>query len=405
MKIRDVQIDGFGVWSGLSVDSMPEGMTVFYGPNEAGKTTLMNFLRTMFYGFTTERRARYLPPVHGGKPGGAMRVTGPGGGYEIARRATLNDASVFGQLTVTSSDGTTQGQHRLTSLLGNVDESIFTNVFAIGLRELQELSTLDDTAAADELYKLSSGLDRVSLVDVIRQLRTARSTIASNSDQNAQLESMLAKREKLRDEIEQLTLRGRRWGELASVRRNQQNEIGELKQRIDQWELESRTVETAIQIRDPWQQRDALREKLAQLHARTDVHEESKTKLLELQSQIDQKRQQIQSVLQERQTLRKRALELPLNRNILGLASKIESASEQGPWITQLQKQIQRLESEYKQTQEQLVEDAKRLGLSDSDQEALLNDRRLSSLPDLSRPAISQLAGPARDVRMQQIRL
>ncbi|MFM7929717.1 MAG: hypothetical protein ACKO9Q_18590, partial [Pirellula sp.] len=124
-----------------------------------------------------------------------------------------------------------------------------------------------------------------------------------------------------------------------------------------------------------------------------------------MQSQIDQKRQQIQSVLQERQTLRKRALELPLNRNILGLASKIESASEQGPWITQLQKQIQRLESEYKQTQEQLVEDAKRLGLSDSDQEALLNDRRLSSLPDLSRPAISQLAGPARDVRMQQIRL
>ncbi|MFN5275115.1 MAG: ATP-binding protein, partial [Planctomycetota bacterium] len=216
MKIRDVQIDGFGVWSGLSVDSMPEGMTVFYGPNEAGKTTLMNFLRTMFYGFTPERRARYLPPVHGGKPGGAMRVTGPGGGYEIARRATLNDASVFGQLTVTSSDGITQGQHRLTSLLGNVDESIFTNVFAIGLRELQELSTLDDTAAADELYKLSSGLDRVSLVDVIRQLRTARSTIASASDENAQLQSMLAKREKLRDEIEQLTLRGRRWGELAS---------------------------------------------------------------------------------------------------------------------------------------------------------------------------------------------
>jgi uncharacterized protein YhaN len=405
MKIRDVQIDGFGVWSGLSVDSMPEGMTVFYGPNEAGKTTLMNFLRTMFYGFTAERRARYLPPVYGGKPGGAMRVSGPGGGYEIARRATLNDSSVFGQLTVTSSDGITQGQHRLTSLLGNVDESIFTNVFAIGLRELQELSTLDDTAAADELYKLSSGLDRVSLVDVIRQLRTARTSIASYSEESAQLQSMQSKREKLRDEIEQLTLRGRRWGELASVRRNQQNEIEEIKQRIEQWDLESRTVETAMQVREPWQQRDALREKLTQVHARIDLQEDSRVKLLELQSQIDQKRQQTQSVVLERQSLRKQADALPLNRNILGLSSKIESAAEQGPWITQLQKQIQRLESEHLQTQEQLVEDAKRLGLSDSDQEALLNDRRLSSLPDLSRPAISQLAGPARDVRMQQTRL
>ena len=136
MKVRDIQIDGFGVWSGLSVDSLPDGMTVFYGPNEAGKTTLMQFLRTMLYGFTAERRQRYLPPVFPGKPGGAMRVSGPGGGYEIARRATLNDPSIVGQLTVTSSDGVTQGQHRLTSLLGSVDESIFTNVFAIGLREL-----------------------------------------------------------------------------------------------------------------------------------------------------------------------------------------------------------------------------------------------------------------------------
>ena len=136
MKVRDIQIDGFGVWSGLSVDSLPDGMTVFYGPNEAGKTTLMQFLRTMLYGFTAERRQRYLPPVFPGKPGGAMRVSGPGGGYEIARRATLNDPSIVGQLTVTSSDGITQGQHRLTSLLGSVDESIFTNVFAIGLREL-----------------------------------------------------------------------------------------------------------------------------------------------------------------------------------------------------------------------------------------------------------------------------
>jgi len=405
MKVRDVQIDGFGVWSGLSVDSMPEGMTVFYGPNEAGKTTLMNFLRTMFYGFTPERRMRYLPPVYGGKPGGAIRVTGPGGGYEIARRATLNDPSVAGQLTVMSSDGITQGQHRLTSLLGNVDESIFTNVFAIGLRELQELSTLDDTAAADELYKLSSGLDRVSLVDVIRQLRTARMSIVSQTDENSQLQSMFAKRQRLRDEIEQLTQRGRRWGELAVHRRNQQNEIEELKQRTEQWELEAKTIEIAMSVREPWTQRDTLRSKLQALHARTDVQEESLAKLNDIQSQIDERKGQMQSFSDQRKSLRKRADDLPLNRNVLGLASKIEAAAEQGPWITQLQKQIHRLESEWKQTQEQLVEDAKRLGLNDADQEALLSDRRLANLPDLSRQAIGQLAGPARDVRTQQMRL
>ena len=31
MKIKDIQVDGFGVWSGLSVDSVPESMTLIYG--------------------------------------------------------------------------------------------------------------------------------------------------------------------------------------------------------------------------------------------------------------------------------------------------------------------------------------------------------------------------------------
>lgn len=405
MKVRDIQIDGFGVWSGLSVDSMPEGMTVFYGPNEAGKTTLMQFLRTMLYGFTAERRQRYLPPVFAGKPGGAMRVSGPGGGYEIARRATLNDPSIVGQLTVTSSDGITQGQHRLTSLLGSVDESIFTNVFAIGLRELQELSTLDDTAAADELYKLSSGLDRVSLVDVMRQLKAARGQIVSSSADVGQMTGMIAKREKLRDELEQLTVRGRRWGELAAHRKNQQNEIEELKQRVAQWELEAKAVETSLQVRDPWVQRDLARGRLKALNARVDLPENAIDKLREIHEQIEDKRRQIATVKEERKQIRRRASDMPVSKGILSLAGKIEAAGEQAPWISSLQKQIQRLESDFLQTQEQLIEDAKRLGLSEQDQASLLNDKRLANMPDLSRQAISQLSGPSRDVRVYLQRL
>jgi len=405
MKVRDIQIDGFGVWSGLSVDSLPDGMTVFYGPNEAGKTTLMQFLRTMLYGFTAERRQRYLPPVYPGKPGGAMRVSGPGGGYEIARRATLNDPSIIGQLTVTSSDGVTQGQHRLTALLGSVDESIFTNVFAIGLRELQELSTLDDTAAADELYKLSSGLDRVSLVDVMRQLKTARGQIVSTTADVGQMSTMMAKREKLRDELEQYTARGRRWGELAAHRKNQQTEIDELRQRSEQWELEARAVETALQVREPWANRENIRTRLKSLNARVDLPDNAIEKLREIQEQIEDKRRQVQSIKVERKQIRQRAVDMPVSKGILSLSGKIEAAGEQGPWIISLQKQIQRLESDYLQTQEQLIEDAKRLGLSEQDQESLLNDKRLANMPDLSRQALGQLAGPARDVRTHQVRL
>ena len=70
MRIKQIDIDGFGVWNGLTLEDLSDHATVIYGPNEAGKTTLMQFVRAMLYGFTPERRKRYLPPVHGGRPGG-----------------------------------------------------------------------------------------------------------------------------------------------------------------------------------------------------------------------------------------------------------------------------------------------------------------------------------------------
>jgi uncharacterized protein YhaN len=405
VKIKDVQIDGFGVWSGLTVDSMPDTMTVFYGPNEAGKTTLMQFLRTMFYGFTADRRARYIPPVYGGKPGGALRVTGPGGGYEITRRSTLDQNGTIGQLTVTGNDGLAQGQHRLAMLLGQVDESIFTNVFAIGLRELQELSTLDDTAAADELYKLSSGLDRVSLVDVTRQLKVARQQIVGLTPEQGQMQQLRMKREKLRDEIERLTGHGRRWSELAALRNTQNAELDDLKQRLAQWELEARTYEVALQVRPNWQQRAKLASQIKELNARTELPESAADKLAEISNEIKEREKKLAEFRKQRKELREQARNLPLRSGILELAAKIEAANEQSPWITSIQKNIQRLEAQLQQTREQLIEDAKRLGISEDDQQALLSDRRMARMPDLSRQAITQLAGPARDVRMYLTRL
>ena len=404
MKIKDIQIDGFGVWSGMTVHSMPDTMTVFYGPNEAGKTTLMNFLRTMFYGFTPDRRTRYLPPVYGGKPGGAIRVTGPGGGYEITRRAQMDQGGTAGALTVTGSDGLQQGAHRLTMLLGQVDESIFTNVFAIGLRELQELSTLDDTAAADELYKLSSGLDRVSLVDVTRQLKAGRQTIVGPTLEEGQMQRLMTMREKLKDEIDTLAMQGKRWAELAALRNTQNQELEELKERISQWELESKSYEVAIQVRPNWVKRGEIEHSIAALNARTDLPESAAEKLEELNAKRAEREENLEELRDKRRGLRDEARRLPLRRGVLELSNKIEAAAEQTPWINSLQKNIQRVESQIDQTKRQLVEDSQRLDVSEEDQQALLEDRELRSMPDLSRQTINALAEPASEVRIWSTR-
>ncbi len=405
MRVKDIQIDGFGVWTGLSVDSLPEGMTLFYGPNEAGKTTLMQFMRAMLYGFTPDRREKYLPPVHGGTPGGAIRVTGPGGGYQIRRHSQLTDNGVTGQLQVTGQDGISQGQHRLSSLLGQIDEPIFTNVFAIGMRELQELSTLDDTAAADELYKLSSGLDRVSLVDVMRNLRDGRKSMIGTgtpdvNTENAKINSLISKREKLRDEVAALTRGGRRWSELASQRRSQQQEIDQLTERMGAWERESRCVEIATGVYDTWRERARIAEQILETEIESHLPDEAPGQLVQIDALMEERRERLDEVKNKRRAIRDKAEQLPVSRRMVDLQGRIEAAAEQATWIEALEEQITRLDDQIEKAKRQLESDAERLGIDAEERDALV-DGDASQLPDLSRQSLAALAVPAKRVKEQ----
>ena len=71
MKIKNLQVDGFGVWTELDLQALSQRVTMVFGANETGKTTLMQFIRSMLYGFSPERRgrvpaARYMAGVPGG---------------------------------------------------------------------------------------------------------------------------------------------------------------------------------------------------------------------------------------------------------------------------------------------------------------------------------------------------
>ncbi|MCG8651731.1 MAG: hypothetical protein MI861_17965, partial [Pirellulales bacterium] len=348
-------------------------------------------------------------PIHGGTPGGAIRVTGPGGGYQIRRHSRLTDDGIGGQLSVTGQDGLAQGQHRLSMLLGQIDEPIFTNVFAIGMRELQELSTLDDTAAADELYKLSSGLDRVSLVDVLRSLRGGRQELTgrANPDDEAdasKLTNLIAKREKLRDEVQQLTRGGRRWSELALQRRAQQQEIAQLTERMSAWERESRCVDVATGVFETWSQREEIAEQIEETEAEAILPDEAPGQLVQIDAMMEERRDKLESVKRKRREIREKAQQLPVSRRILELKGRIEAATEQATWVEALEEQIARLDDQIDKAQKQLDADAKRLGMDEEERLALV-EGDTSKVPDLSRQTLAALSGPAKRVKEQSFLL
>ncbi len=255
MKIARLQVDGYGVWKGLTIESLSDEINVLYGPNEAGKTTLLQFLRSVLYGFSPGRR-HYLPPLRGGRPGGSLDVTGPNGSFHLQRYHEENeDGHCEDSLTLSAADGTRQGEHMLKVLLGNVDEPIFNNVFAVGLQEIQELGTLGDTEAADMLFSLTAGLDRVSLVEVMRELEASRNRLLDRQGGSSQIAQLLEQRAQLRADIDEAGETTRRYERLVAKRTRLQREIAHQEEESHRVEQEARATELAVNLRPRWQQR------------------------------------------------------------------------------------------------------------------------------------------------------
>ena len=66
MEIREIQIDGFGVFSANKLKGVSSGLNIIYGPNEFGKTTLLEFIRSMLFGFPGKNQKinQYLSLIH-----------------------------------------------------------------------------------------------------------------------------------------------------------------------------------------------------------------------------------------------------------------------------------------------------------------------------------------------------
>ncbi len=335
MKFRDIKIDGFGVWSDLRLADLVDDINVFYGPNEAGKSTLLQFLRTMLYGFTPDRQSRYLPPVHGGRPGGEVAVRAADVPYTIRRHHAAPESASLGRVEIVTSEEVIHDERLLTRLLGHVDEPVYRNVFAIGLREIQELGSLTDTDAAQWLYKLAAAGDRVSLVDVLGELTKARERLLSSGAAPSTIAQLAAERDRLRRETHQQAA-VHKYIELGQKRR-------ELAADIEKWEAESvaaersaRLVEIAAAMFEKWHERARLDERLAAARSVPRLAEQTLADFEALTEKISRGRRRAKLLARRREETAQAIDSLGLNDAIWRRATRIEAILEQEQWITAL---------------------------------------------------------------------
>ena len=361
MKISDIGIDGFGVWHDLKLKDLSPRLTAFYGANEAGKTTLMQFVRSVLYGMSPKRRSRYLPPLRGGTPGGILGIVDNQQSLQVSRIADRGPEDV-GLVTISTPDGKSNGDRLLREALADVDEPTFNNIFAIGLSEIQQLSTLSDTKAAEWLYRLTSGLDRVSLYDVIQGLRQTRRDLLCDDQHESKIMQLVAEREVLRGEIQQLMQRGRLWSQLAVRIQEFDGQITEQEAAVHECQRRARTIEIAVGLKPNWRKRQKISTQLQQFSGTIQLPVDAIDQLDKLNRKIENRQREADILEGQRRQLREDSEQLGINQLLEKNFSRIDALAEQRDWLQSLERQMEDLGAEAEELEQRLDNEQQRLG-------------------------------------------
>ncbi|MBE7099184.1 ATP-binding protein [Bacillus cereus] len=160
MRIEKLHIYGYGKLENVEMDlSM---LTVLYGENEAGKSTIRSFMKSILFGFPTRGQRRY-EPKEGGKYGGAMTVqTEKYGRLKIERLPK----TAAGEVTVYFEDGKTGNEEILHDILSGMNESLFESVFSFDMHGLQNIHQLGEADIGNYLFSASAvGSDALLQLD------------------------------------------------------------------------------------------------------------------------------------------------------------------------------------------------------------------------------------------------
>jgi DNA repair exonuclease SbcCD ATPase subunit len=308
--IRRLHLVGFGKFTDREIE-LEEGLNVFYGPNESGKTTIQSFLKGMLYGFKrpdvrrrlwTPELERYMP--WSGKPyiGVLEFMTSEGRTYCVERTFAKDQDSVRILDAITGRDMSSlfeldERRERLfAEKFTGMNELVFCSTVCMGAvpdagsekgrQELAaRLANLQESAdEATSVRRAVAGLERARRSLVYRQNR-----LQERAEQAEQaMEKILVHRAELRQlELRMQDLEARE-KQMAEARREARTallayDISGLQHRLSA-------------VRDMQEQIKTLEENLELLSPYARVPIESRDELHRLQTRIEEAEENLETL-------------------------------------------------------------------------------------------------------------
>jgi uncharacterized protein YhaN len=158
LKIKELDIRDVGIIQGEKLKNLGDGLIVIGGLNRAGKTTFMNVLRQLGFGFS---KGAHIPP--------------PKCQYDVRSRIAVDDNEVYDVILKGFSNPEVKGvngqaDRSISEIYNNLDSFTYKQLFTISLDELIRFSGSDGDKMQSVL--LGAGLkDIVNIPYIIGELQ------------------------------------------------------------------------------------------------------------------------------------------------------------------------------------------------------------------------------------------
>ena len=229
MRLKQIKIVNFGQFSNKSFDLPSKQIDVFFGANEAGKSTTVAFIKQIMFGFHLRSNSSpffedYTPLAHVSPMGGSLVFAADDGEYELERLYAKGDKTKRGILTV-KKDGQVVPENLFFDQIQNIDGSFYADSFIFNQEMLGQVSSLSQEDLLERIYYLGAA-DSGKLLEMRDDFAKEAGKLFKKTGKKPEVNRLLKQMEDDRDNLAQTQAE---FGDYEELDRDLTAKNGELK--------------------------------------------------------------------------------------------------------------------------------------------------------------------------------
>jgi len=354
VKLRKIEVENFGIHESLQLDFAGGGLHVVYGLNEAGKSTLLQAVRELIFGFRPTRSNPYAPESASKKMIIHADWEFLDGKTASLTRRQGNKNKISGR----TDEGIELDETEWLKLIDGADQSLFDNVFGFSLKELASgQDSLQQANVKEALF--GGGLGRLhDYKTLLQDMEAECKNLFNQRGKNPLMNKWMTEISTHRKELKEATLRPsdyQEWIERATL---YESEIEQIRKAESICYARSRNLERLLQALPIWKELQHKQEQLSSLEKFSRFPIDAMHQLDSTRDQISKLTSQLNHAEKELSASTSEAEGLVVQTSILGKANDIRTLTRSIDDIEGCRKHIPLIEQRWKddvQSAEEIV--------------------------------------------------